>query len=99
MFGWSLIRVYGESMRPLLSPGIFALFREQASYSDGDVVLVSHPRFGRIVKRAIDVGADSLWLEGANAKSLSRESMGPIERSHITGKLVYQIVRKESHGR
>lgn len=94
MFGWSLIRVSGESMQPMLSPGTFALFRKQASYSDGDIVLVNHPRFGRIVKRAIDVGTGSLWLEGANAQSLSRESMGPIERSHINGKLIYQIVRK-----
>lgn len=93
MFGWTLIRVTGESMRPMLSPGTFAIFRRQADYGNGDVLLVSHPRFGKIVKRAIDVTARSIWLEGANSNSLSRETMGPIERSHIEGKLIYQIKR------
>lgn len=80
-------------MRPVLSPGAFALFKRQASYRDGDVVLVDHPRFGRIVKRAIDVTAEQLWLEGANAYSVSRESIGPVARDDIRGKLVYQIER------
>ncbi|MEM9376125.1 MAG: S24 family peptidase [Pseudomonadota bacterium] len=93
MFGWTLIRVTGESMRPVLSPGAFALFKRQAAYRDGDVVLVDHPRFGRIVKRAIDVTAERLWLEGANARSVSRESIGPVARDYIRGKLVYQIER------
>ncbi|MEL6665452.1 MAG: S24/S26 family peptidase [Henriciella sp.] len=95
MLGWSLIRVTGESMHPMLSPGTFALFRRSASYRDGDVLLVEHPRFGRIVKRAIDVGKEALWLEGANANSLSRETMGPIEQRLVQGKLVYQIARKK----
>lgn len=82
-------------MHPMLSPGTFAFFRKQTSYGDGDILLVNHPRFGRIVKRAIDVGANSLWLEGANANSLSRECMGPIERGHVRGKLILQIARKE----
>ena len=94
MLGWSLIRVTGESMCPMLSSGAFALFKRSAIYRDGDVLLVDHPRFGKIVKRAIDVSADSLWLEGANANSLSRESMGPVQRAHVQGKLVYQIARK-----
>ena len=93
MFGWSLIRVTGESMNPMLKPGTFAVFKRQACYSEGDIVLVDHPRFGTIVKRAIDVSAETLWLEGANTTSLSRESMGPIERGCIRGKLVYQIAR------
>ena len=95
MLGWSLIRVAGESMSPMLSPGAFALFKRSAIYGDGDVLLINHPRFGKIVKRAIDVNADSLWLEGANANSLSRESMGPIERARVQGKLVYHIDRKK----
>ncbi|MEM9179466.1 MAG: S24/S26 family peptidase [Pseudomonadota bacterium] len=94
MLGWSLIRVTGESMHPMLSPGAFALFKRSTSYRDGDVLLVDHPRFGKIVKRAIDVNADSLWLEGANAHSLSRESMGPVEHARVQGKLVYHIARK-----
>lgn len=93
MFGWSLIRVTGESMRPVLFPGTFAIFRRQTAYEDGDILLVNHPRFGRIVKRAIDVGSRSLWLEGANSNSLTRETMGPIECSQVQGKLLYQIRR------
>lgn len=93
MLGWSLIRVTGESMYPVLKPGSFAVFRRQAKYEDGDVLLVNHPRFGKIVKRALDVGAKTLWLEGANTNSLSRETMGPIEPNQVQGKLVYQIQR------
>ena len=81
-------------MYPMLSPGAFAIFKRSAPYRDGDVLLVEHPRFGRIVKRAIDVGAQTLWLEGANTKSLSKETMGPIERTRVQGKLVYQISGK-----
>lgn len=81
-------------MQPVLSPGTFAIFRRSTSYRDGDVLLVKHPRFGTIVKRAIDVNAESLWLEGANASSLSRETMGPIERTRVQGKLVYQVAGK-----
>ena len=80
-------------MRPMLSSGTFAVFKRQSDYGDGDVLLVNHPRFGKIVKRAIDVSAQSLWLEGANPTSLSRETMGPIERDYIQGKLICQIKR------
>ncbi|MEL6725817.1 MAG: S24 family peptidase [Pseudomonadota bacterium] len=93
MLGWSLIRIVGESMRPLLKPGSFAVFKRQSTYANGDVVLVDHPRFGKIVKRAIDVTPKKLWLEGAHSDSLSRETMGPVERSCVKGKLVYQIKR------
>lgn len=79
----------------MLSPGTFAIFKRGACYRDGDVLLVEHPRFGKIVKRAIDVSAETLWLEGANANSLSRETMGPIEQSRVQGKLVFQISGKK----
>ncbi|MEO1306192.1 MAG: S24/S26 family peptidase, partial [Pseudomonadota bacterium] len=72
MLGWSLIRVTGSSMRPMLEPGAFAVFKKSRAYAAGDVLLVDHPRFGTIVKRAADVGEKTLWLEGANATSLSR---------------------------
>ena len=81
-------------MRPLVKPGAFAVFKRQSTYADGDVVLVDHPRFGKIIKRAIDVTSKSLWLEGAHTDSLSRETMGPIERRRVKGKLVYQFERE-----
>jgi len=94
MLGWTLIRIMGESMRPLVNPGAFAVFKRTATYATGDVVLVDHPRFGTIIKRAIDVTPQQLWLEGANSDSLSRETMGPVERRRIKGKLVFQIKRR-----
>lgn len=93
MLGWTLIRIVGDSMRPLVNPGAFAVFRQRSTYATGDVVLVDHPRFGTIIKRAIDVTPQQLWLEGANSDSLSRETMGPVERRRIKGKLVFQIKR------
>lgn len=77
----------------MLEPGAFAVFKKSRAYAAGDVLLVDHPRFGTIVKRVADVGEKTLWLEGANATSLSRESMGPIESKSVRGKLVYQIQR------
>lgn len=96
MFGWALIRVMGESMCPILDPGDFALFRRCRHYREGDILLVEHPQFGVIVKRAVDINSERLWLEGITRKSVSREALGQISWAQVKGRLVWHV-RDDKH--
>ncbi|MEM6476048.1 MAG: S24/S26 family peptidase [Pseudomonadota bacterium] len=92
LFGFTFARIRGDSMEPMLPSGSLALFRARKRVERGDVVLVDHPEFGVIVKRARDVGEDgSVALEGTSPASTSPERLGRVERSRVQGVMVRQL--------
>lgn len=93
--GWSLIRVRGESMAPLLPSDSFCLFRRASGLDRGDIVLVRHPRLGSIVKLIQRIDGKKIWLEGVSQQSTSTASLGAVSAGEILGRLVLKIAPPE----
>lgn len=89
MFGWRLVRVTGNSMRPKLPAHTYCLFRPSRTIQPGDIVLVDHPEFGRIIKQARTVSAAEIWLEGTGLNSVSTDAMGAVSLASVRGRLVW----------
>jgi nickel-type superoxide dismutase maturation protease len=99
------VEVSGDSMRPTLAPGDWAIAVSLRSVRPGDVVVLRHP--GRpaleIVKRVTAVtggrarggrslGPGELWVEGDDrARSTDSRHFGPVGRDAVRGtiRLVY----------
>ncbi len=89
--GWSLVRVRGESMRPRLEPGDFAIFRRARSLRVGDIVLVDHPTYGRIVKSVRALAEGRVWLEGLSPASTSADALGGVAPAAVIGRQVWRV--------
>lgn len=84
MFGFKLYRVRGESMTPTLSAGDLVLLRQREAKTD-DIVVVSHPRHGTIIKRIAETGA----LVGDGPEST--KALGPYDPNALMGVAVLAI--------
>lgn len=92
LFGFTFARISGASMEPDLPDKSLALFRAKKSVGQGDVVLVDHPEFDVIVKRARRVEPDgSVWLEGTSPASTSAERLGRVDPDRIQGVLLLRL--------
>lgn len=79
-------------MDPMLPSGSLALFRARKAVKRGDVVLVDHPDFGVIVKRARLIGLDDeVALEGISPASTSPEKLGSVSADQVKGVLVRRL--------
>ena len=87
MFGWRIIRIVGNSMKPLLRDGDFAIVRKYRRPKVTDVVLVNHPEYGLMVKRLVyhDRSDNDMQLAGDNALSVSSYHMGKLPSHAIIG--------------
>lgn len=90
-----VVRVSGSSMLPTLRDGDFVVV--VAAWIDrrcrvGDVVVVDHPTFGRIVKRvAARDGAGRLGLAGDGPDSTSREALGWVSARALLGRVRWHV--------
>lgn len=89
-------RISGSSMAPNLNPGDYAvaftwLKRPQA----GQLAVVSHPRFGVIVKRVKEKTAQGYWFESDNAQGVTSGEIGPVPGHRIIGRVVLTIRRRQ----
>ncbi|MEL7199159.1 MAG: S24/S26 family peptidase [Pseudomonadota bacterium] len=92
LFGFTFVRIKGESMEPMLPSGTIALFRATKSVRRGDVVLVDHPDFGMIVKSARLIGIDDeVALEGLSPASTSPEKLGSVPANRVRGVLLRKL--------
>ena len=92
LFGFTFARISGASMEPDLPDKSLALFRAKKSVEQGDVVLVNHPEFGVIVKRAREVEPDGgVWLEGTSPASTSAERLGRVDPERVQGVLMMRL--------
>ncbi|WP_261841123.1 nickel-type superoxide dismutase maturation protease [Aliamphritea ceti] len=96
----SIHRVRGQSMLPTFSEGDYVLCLRPLSLLPlkvGDVVVVQHPRFGRIIKRIETLNDESaMWLRGDNPQSTSSETMGWLARQALIGRVVLHIAKPVS---
>jgi signal peptidase I len=107
--GWWAVRrrpfrvaVEGDSMRPSLEPGEWALAVRRTRIRRGEVVVLEHPsRPGfEMVKRVLavpgdvapdgrELGPDELWVEGdAPGVSTDSRSFGPVGLDRVKGIVV-----------
>ena len=93
MLGFSLNRVEGESMAPLIPHGSYMLFHpffRKQKLALGTLVKVNHPKYGTIIKSISYIDSNGLyWLAGANEQSVSTLEMGPIKPQMIIGKACF----------
>lgn len=57
----------------------------------GDVVLVNHADYGKMIKRIQAIQQNSLWLVGDNPASISTEKMGAVHKKNVIGKVMWQV--------
>ena len=90
-FGVRLIRILGRSMQPRLQPGAYALFGPFRSLRVGDIVLVEHPRYGRIVKAIHRIDAQVLELIGLSESSTPAQDLGQVSIDVVLGRLIFSV--------
>lgn len=93
LFGWSFVRVDGNSMAPALNDGDYVLARRDRRPAKADaIVLIRHPTMGRMVKRVRardDRGR--VLVGGDNALSIPSEAIGALPDEAITGRVRWRV--------
>lgn len=89
----SLIKVQGKSMMPALAHGDFVMAsRFYRGLKRGDLIVVEHAQYHRIIKRIHDISASKGYqLAGENTASVTSEQMGWISEKQIIGKVLMTI--------
>lgn len=79
-------------MSPSFNDGDFVLgLKKWLKPAPGQVLLIDHPRYGRIIKRVIDCNESGLRLAGDNAKEgVSSEEIGLINQDQIIAKVIWR---------
>lgn len=94
LFGITLVWVNGRRMGRVLPHRSFALFRRKRKVSKGDIVLVDHPEYGRIVKLVAAVTVNGRYsLRGAQPNSESEARIGAVDGRRIRGTLVWRVTK------
>ena len=89
--GVRLTRILGRSMQPRLQPGAYALFGPFRTLRVGDIVLVEHPRYGRIVKAIHRIDTQNLELIGLSEDSTPTQDLGQVSVDAVLGRLIFSI--------
>ena len=94
LFGITLVWVDGVRMGRVLPHRCLALFRRKRKVSKGDIVLVDHPEFGRIVKLVAAVTINGRYsLRGAHPNSDGETPLGAVEGRQIRGTLMWRLTK------
>ena len=93
MFAFHIHRVEGTSMVPTYRDGDYVLsfsLGRWSHYQCGDVVLVDHATFGRIIKRIYKISTAGIFsMHGDSDDSSSPEALGIARIESIIGKVFY----------
>ena len=74
-----------------MKDGDYGVFYRFSKLQPDSIVLVDHPRYGRIVKSVRSIDGDELELEGTNTQSLTTEQLGTIPRRWVKAGLIKRI--------
>jgi nickel-type superoxide dismutase maturation protease len=94
-----IMKVTGESLSPSIRQGDFvfvigtrSLFQKLKT---GDVVVLRHPVYGKLIKRIENILPDGeeLFVVGTHPESTDSRTFGPIPRRWVVGKVVIHIAR------
>ena len=94
LFPFTLRRIQGRSMLKALNEGDFVLGRRvglKSLIDVGDVIEISHPRLGNIVKRVLDCDEAQIWVKGDALNSIASSEIGPISRATVVAKALWRI--------
>ncbi len=94
LWPFTLRRIRGQSMSKVLDEGDFVLGRRLGLNSPidvGDVIEISHPRLGNIVKRVLDCDEAHIWVKGDAFNSIAPSEIGPISREMVVAKALWRI--------
>jgi len=90
-------KVAGDSMQPSFcgSDFVIAYRRLHSVFKQGDVVVVEHPQYGKIIKRIITIeNGGTLLLVGDNlAASTDTLTLGSIQPTQVLGRVVGHVSR------
>lgn len=80
-------------MAPTLKDGDFVTARPfDNKISVGDVVVIEHPKLGKIIKRVTSFNEKGQFkVSGDSPSSTSSEKIGPIESSQISQIICYRV--------
>ena len=96
-----LLKVRGNSLYPEYKDGDFVLLAKSSvffcKYSIGNVVVVHHPIYGRMIKRIdrIDEPGKRLFILGDHEDSLDSRQLGWIDFQLVKGRVIAHIRRKD----
>jgi nickel-type superoxide dismutase maturation protease len=91
------IKVSGDSLNPVICEGDFVLIVKIPfvlnSLKQGDVVVLNHPEYGRLIKRIAWVSADgeAIFVVGTHEFSVDSRQFGPISKRMLHGKVIWHI--------
>lgn len=86
MFGFSIARVKGSGLGPVLRHGSIVMFRRRKGVARGDIVLVDHPELGRTVGRISTVGRQgNVYLQGIPRDEETDERQNRVAREQVRG--------------
>ncbi|MDO6546369.1 S24 family peptidase [Pseudoalteromonas carrageenovora] len=94
MLKCNISKVRGQSMTPTFFDldYVLSMCWPNINYKLGDVVLVEHPRYGRIIKRICHIGLHNTYLlSGDHASSTSTKQLGLIKQVNILGRVVFHV--------
>lgn len=95
MLGLKIHRIEGVSMAPNYHSGDYVLsycFGAWHKYQAGDVVLIEHKVFGKIIKRIHTISPEgSFSMQGDSIQSTTIEALGSAKSDTIIGKVFYRI--------
>ncbi|MEM7741980.1 MAG: S24 family peptidase [Pseudomonadota bacterium] len=86
-----LVKVEGDSMARQLPHGSYALFFAAWRLCSGQIVLVQHPKYNRIVKQITTCDHHGVGLRGLNDQSTSEHDLGVVPREAVKGVLIWSI--------
>jgi nickel-type superoxide dismutase maturation protease len=90
-------KVAGDSMQPSFCCGDFVIAyrRRHSVFKQGDVVVVEHAQFGKIIKRIFTIeNGGSLLLVGDNiSASTDTLALGSIQPKQVLGRVVGSVSR------
>lgn len=97
MIKLSCYKVAGDSMLPSFCCGDFVIIyrRAHSTFKQGDVVVVDHAEFGKIIKRILAVRNDGcLLLVGDNLMaSTDTFTLGSIQPKQVLGRVIGSVSR------
>lgn len=87
-----IARVTGRSLEPGLRNGSFAVFRRKREVKRGDIVLVRHPSYGKLIKKVATITLRGrIALHGMSEHGATGEGQSSVDRQEVLGKLMFRI--------
>ena len=92
-----LIKITGESLKPLFDDGDFVLATKIPfifnRIKNGDIVVFNNSIHGMMIKRVDDYDKNygELWVTGTHPDSVDSRELGPINQRDLVGKVVIRI--------